>query len=189
MRNQKLSFKHEIPIEIFSECEVYLEVLVNDNTVFKKTYKQDRKHSEVIQFEKEYMDVKKNKITFLFSGEKEVEKKYLKVKQICLNKQILNKYNSEYLPEINPEWWKSLTAEEQEQYNKTMYGMTGSYYGWYGEINLYFGVGFDVASRFKFESSVIDYSRIIGEKIDWIYLDENSVKKHHTLSYNKTKTQ
>ena len=119
MRNQKLSFKHEIPIEIFSECEVYLEVLVNDNTVFKKTYKQDRKHSEVIQFEKEYMDVKKNKITFLFSGEKEVEKKYLKVKQICLNKQILNKYNSEYLPEINPEWWKSLTAEEQEQYNNS----------------------------------------------------------------------
>jgi hypothetical protein len=188
MTNRKLICKHDIPIEIFSECDVSLEVLINDDPFFKKTYKQDHKHSEVIQFEKEYTDVKKNKISFLFSGEKEVEKKYLKINQVCLNNQILNKYNSEYLPDINPEWWNNLTEQEQEHYNETMYGLTGCYYGWYGEINLYYGVGFDASSRFKFESSSKDYSRIIGEKIDWIYLDEDSVKLH-TLSDNKIKTQ
>ena len=185
MSNKKLIFNHEIPIEIFGECAVSLEVLVNDQSMFKKNFNSNNVHKEVIQFKKEYPDIQKNKISFLFTGDKEVENKFLKINQICLNKQILNRFNSEYLPDINPAWWEHLSDEQKQKHQETIYGRTGSHYGWYGEINLYYGVGFDLASRFNFQSEKEDYSRVLGEKIDWIFLDEHSVGMHNTVTYNK----
>ena len=57
MSNKKLIFNHEIPIEIFGECDVSLEILVNDQSMFKKNYNANNVHNEVIQFKKEYPDL------------------------------------------------------------------------------------------------------------------------------------
>jgi len=169
----RLTFKHEISVEVFAQCNVSLELLINDETVFRKQYIPETTHNETIEFEHEYAEGVKNKMTFMFSGEAEVEKKYLKILQICLNEQTLNKYNAEYFPIINPDWWQQLTLKERDELNETIYGKTGAQFGWYGEINFYYCAGFDYKSHFHYNNT-IDHARIIGEKVNWIFLDKNS---------------
>jgi hypothetical protein len=170
----RLTFKHEIPVEIFAECKVSLEVLINDETVFRKQYIPGSTYNEKIEFDHEYTEGVKNKMTFMFSGEAEVEKKYLKILQICLNEQILNKYNAEYFPKINLEWWKYLTQKEKNKVNDQIYGKVGAHFGWYGEINFYYCAGFDYKSHFHYNTNIVDYTKILGEKINWVFLDKNS---------------
>lgn len=181
MKNTKLIFTQEISVELFAQCEVYLEILINDESKFRKQYPANEIHREVIRFDHEYAESKKNKITFLFSGKKEVEKKYLKILQICLNKQILNRYNAEYFPKINPEWWQQLSLSEQEEQKEIIYGKTGAQFGWYGEINFYYCAGFDYRSRFRYNSAKKDYTKLLGEKINWVFIDENSIKKYNKM--------
>lgn len=182
MTNTKLIFTHEIPVELFAQCNVSLEILINNVSLFKKQYSANEVHKEVITFEHEYVESRKNKITFMFLGNTEVEKKYLKILQICLNKQILNRYNAEYFPTINPEWWQQLTQEDKEKQKEIIYGKTGAEFGWYGEINFYYCAGFDYRSHFRYNRDVTDYAKLLGERINWVFLDENSVRK-----YNKVK--
>lgn len=181
MTNSKLIFKHEIPIELSAECNVSLEVLINGKLMWKKNYDGNVKHNEVIAFENEYTDAKKNKLTFLFSGNKEVEKKHFKISQIAINKQILNLYNAEYFPVINQEWWQQLNSDEKAQHQETIYGKTGSEYGWYGEINFYYCAGFDYRSHLRYNQDTTDETKLLGEKINWVYLDQSSNQIHNKI--------
>lgn len=182
MNNTKLIFTHEIPVELFGQCDVSLEILINDDSFFNKKYSADKVHREVITFDNEYVEGKKNKITFMFSGAAEVEKKYLKILQICLNKQILNRYNAEYFPDINPEWWQKLSESEKQEQHSIIYGKTGAEFGWYGEINYYYCTGFDYRSYFRYNSDTSDHAKLLGERVNWVFIDENNIKK-----YNKVK--
>jgi hypothetical protein len=179
--NSKLTFTHEIPIEMYAECDLSLEILINETTVYKTQCSANTVHRQVINFEHEYIDSKKNKLTFLFSGDAEVEKKHLKILQICLNKQFLNRYNAEYFPDLNPEWWQDLSEEEKIKQKEIIYGNTGAVFGWYGKINFYYCVGFDQRSRFYYNRDTNDHTRLMGEKINWIFLDENSTKAHNKI--------
>jgi len=182
MTNNKLIFGHQIPIEVSAECDTSVQVLVNDRPVWENKYKKGLKHNEVIEFDEDYKDAKKNKLTFLFSGTDEVEKKYLKIFQITMNKQIFNLYNAEYFPNINREWWEQLTPDQKDYYNQVIYGKTGSEYGWYGEINFYYCTGFDFRSKTRYNQNTTDKHILLGEKQNWIYLDQDSNGVH-----NKTK--
>ena len=183
MSNKKLIFTHEIPVELYAHCDINLTVLVNNQTMFVKQYSAREIHNEVIKFDHEYKESKKNVMTFLFSGEKEVEKKYLKILQICLNKQMVNKYNAEYLPEINPEWWEQLSQDEKEKQNEIIYGKTGAEFGWYGEINFYYCAGFDYQAKLAYsENNKTDITKLLGEKINWVFIDENSTSPKNLIS-------
>lgn len=181
MTNTKLIFTHRIPVEIFAQCDVSLEILINNMSLFKKQYSANEVHKEVLTFDHEYVESRKNRMTFMFSGKTEVEKKYLKILQICLNKQVINQYNSEYFPDINPEWWQNLSEGEKQKQNEIIYGKTGAEFGWYGEINFYYLAGFDYRSRFIYNRDNNDYTKLLGEKTDWVFIDENSVKTHNRI--------
>ena len=187
MNNTKLIFKHEIPIEVFAECNTTVELLIKNESCFKKEYKANTIHKEVIQFEKEYSDGAKNTISFLFTGEQEVEKKSLKILQIVVNGQVLNVYNAEYFPDINQEWWEQLSDEDKNKYNEIIYGATGSEFGWYGEINFYYCCGVDLRTKFGYNNSDVN-NQVLHERLNWIYLDESSVRGYNkTAQRNKTK--
>ena len=79
--NNGLTFKHQIPIELFAETSTALTILINNEVCFEKNYPGNNRYKEVIEFEKEYIDGVRNTIRFLFSGEQEVEKKFLKILQ------------------------------------------------------------------------------------------------------------
>ena len=179
MIGNKLIFNHTIPIEVFTEAETAtVKLLINDEICFEKEYKGNTLHQELIQFDKEYQDSSKNKISFLFSGTQEVEKKYIKVLQISINKQSVDVYTAEYFPEIDESWWKSLNEQDQKKYNEVIYGKIGNTFGWYGEINYYHCAGFDLRSRFQYTKSNKAPGRLLHEKDNWIFLDEDSAKGH-----------
>jgi hypothetical protein len=187
MNNTKLIFKHQIPIELFAETGTALTVLINNEVCFKKNYPENNKYKEVIEFEKEYRDGAKNTISFLFTGEQEVEKKSLKILQIGINGQSINIYNAEYFPKINEMWWEQLNDEDKNKYNEIIFGATGAEFGWYGEINFYYCCGVDLKSWFRYNNSNTN-NHVLHEKLNWIYLDENSVRGHNKIAQrDKTK--
>ena len=151
--------------------------MINNEVCFKKNYPGNNKYKEIIEFEKEYSDGVKNTISFLFSGEQEVEKKSLKILQICINGQVLNVYNAEYFPKINEMWWEHLSDEDKNKYNEIIYGATGSEFGWYGEINFYYCCGVDIKSQFRYNTCNTN-NQVLHERLNWIYLDESSVRGH-----------
>jgi len=187
MTNNRLIFKHRIPIELSAETNTALTVLINNEVCFKKNYLGNKKHKEVIEFEKEYSDGTKNTISFLFSGEREVAKKSLKILQICINRQVLNVYNAEYFPKINDDWWEQLNTKEKNKYTELIYGRTGAEFGWYGEINFYYCCGVDLKSWFRYSNSN-SHNNLLHERLNWIYLDENSMRGHYkAIKKNRTK--
>tara|TARA_R110000782_G_scaffold106289_2_gene194498 strand:- start:7 stop:570 length:564 start_codon:yes stop_codon:yes gene_type:complete len=187
MNNTKLIFKHQIPIELFAETNTALTVLINNEVCFKKNYPENNKYKEVIEFEKEYSDGAKNTISFLFTGEQEVEKKSLKILQIGINDQMLNLFNAEYFPKLNQEWWEQLNDSDKKKYNERIYGTMGSEFGWYGEINFYYCCGVDLRTKFGYNNSDVN-NQVLHERLNWIYLDESSVRGYHkTAQRDKTK--
>ena len=69
MRNTKLIFKHEIPIEVFTEAHTAtVKLIINNEVCFEKEYKGNILHKELIQFDLEYKDSSKTKMSFLISG-------------------------------------------------------------------------------------------------------------------------
>ena len=184
MNNTKLIFKHQIPIELFAETNTALTVLINNEVCFKKNYPENNKYKEVIEFEKEYSDGAKNTISFLFTGEQEVEKKFLKILHVCINGQVLDTYNAEYFPKINEVWWEQLNAKDKDKYTEMIYGATGAEFGWYGEINFYYCCGVDLRTTFRYNNSSTN-NHVLHERTNWIYLDENSVKAHNKITQRR----
>lgn len=181
MKEQQLLLKHEIPIQVQAECDVSLKVSVNEKEMWTKEYVRDTAHNEIIEFENQYSDAEKNKLTFSFSGEREVEHKHVRILKIIINKQILNLYNAEYFPLLDREWWQGLSNEEKEFQQAKIYGNAGSEFGWYGDINFYFCTGFNYRSRIRYNKNKKDPAQILGEKLNWIYADQNANKMHNRI--------
>lgn len=181
--NTKLIFEHVIPIEVYAEnTDVNVTIEINGNVEWQKHFPMNEIHSETIEFDKDYDDGSKNQISFIFTGDTESAKRYLKINQLCINKQVLNKYNAEYFPNINKEWWDKLQSEEKNKYTEMIHGRMGDVFGWYGEINFYYCCGFDFRSRFKYNNhNKQDIIRLLDERTNWIYLDENSARGHAKL--------
>ena len=59
--------------------------------------------------------------------------------------------------------------------------LAGAEFGWYGEINFYYLAGFDYRSRFIYNRDNNDYTKLLGEKTDWVFIDENSIKTHNRI--------
>ena len=182
MSNTKLIFNHAIPIEVFTEADAAtVKLLINGEICFEKEYNGNTVHRELIQFDREYEDSSKTKMSFLFSGTREVENKHIKILQLSINKQSVNIYNAEYFPEIDTGWWQSLNTEEKEKQNTVIHGKANNTFGWYGEINYYYCCGFDMRSRFNYNKKDQDPEILLHRKRQWIFLDKDSVKGHEKI--------
>lgn len=173
-----LNFDHIIPFRVFGQdCDVHLEVKINDDQMYAQRFEAGHVHTETINLRKDYDDASKNRLSFTFSGETEIEKKYLEIGQILINGQAINKYNAEYFPILNKEWWEGLTDQEQYQYNKIIYGNSGNKFGWYGEINFYYYCGLNSSSMIYYNNnSKEDVDRLLDVSTNWIYKDKTSAK-------------
>lgn len=173
-----LHFNHTIPFRVFGEdCDVHLVVKINDEQIYEQNFEAGVEHTQTINLDKVYDDASKNRLSFLFSGDAEIEKKYLKIGQILINDQAINKYNAEYFPELNQDWWQGLTQQEQYEYNKIIYGNSGNHFGWYGEVNFYYYCGLNSSSMIYYNNnSKEDVDRLLDVSTNWIYKDKTSAK-------------
>lgn len=180
MQGTRYNFTHCVPIEVSSQTQVTdLTVRVNDTVVFEKQFQPGRIKQQ-IEFGYHYEDGKKNRFCFVWKGQgKEDEDKHLKIDQIIINGQLLNVHNAEYFPELNSAWYSGLDESQKQMYNARIYGRTGKVFGWFGEVNFYFCTGANYRSRYKYNIENEDMSRIIAEKIDWIYQDKALAKTYH----------
>ena len=110
-----------------------------------------------------------------------MENKHIKVLQLSINKQLVNIYNAEYFPEIDKGWWQSLDPEEKEKQSEVIHGKAVNTFGWYGEINYYYCCGVDRRSKFNYDKNNEDPGILLHKKINWIFLDKDSVKGHDKL--------
>ena len=175
---KKFYFSHSIPFRVFGkDCDVSLKIKINEDQIFEKSFKAGHIHTEILNVDKEYKDASKNKVSFMFSGETEIEKKYLKIGQIVINNQAINKFNAEYFPKLNDEWWQGLSKAEQYEYNKIIYGNSGNQFGWYGEVNFYYYCGLNSSSMIYYNNnSKEDVDRLLDVSTNWIYKDRTSAK-------------
>ena len=176
LSNRSLNFFHEIPIEVFHETnEVYVKLSINNFLIFEKTFLPGILHCETIKFYKEYDESCKNIICFDFFGNKDAQNKFIKIKSISINNIWLNLYNANYKPLLNPEWWDSLTSNEQENYLDIIHGKNGNTFGWFGKVFFEFAAGYDRKSKIKMRR-VSNINEILSSNLDWVYLDnyENS---------------
>lgn len=180
MDNKKLNFPHTIPIEVFHENNsTTVEIFLNNELKFGKTFAPKKVHKETVTFSHLYQSGQRNQIKFVFSGSAEAESKYLKINSLIINNQLVNIYNANYQPELNPEWWESLEEKDKEKYLEIIYGKNGTTFGWYGKIDVEYLTFFDQKSflqkRIARDTNDIEVNEIISKKIDKVFLieDEN----------------
>ena len=175
MSNRRLTFENIIPLEVYTDTgPASLLITLNDKKIFEKDYSESFTHKELVKFEAEYDDGSFNKLSFVLSGPPLTANKHLQIESININKQPINVLNSEYFPEIDESWWQDLSMEEQQKFNDIIYGKAGNKFGWWGEVNFYYCAGFDYKSKMRYNRH--DNRSILHEQIDWVYLDEASIK-------------
>lgn len=178
-KKMKLDFLHKIPLEVnASGVDTHLVIQINAQTVFEKTYAPGP-HTDIVEFSFAYDNSVKNKMEFVWTGAKEVANKHLRIRNIEINKQVLNLYNAEYFPNINNDWWQSLSNEEIDHYEEVIYGKTGNTFGWYGSINLYYCTGVDLRARYEYNNLDNDTRKLLHEGKNWIFANKDDAKIHH----------
>ncbi len=180
MDNKQLNFNHIIPIEVFHESDdVEVEILINDQSKFKKVFTAAVVHKQSVAFDHLYEPGQRNKLKFIFSGKSEAKTRYLKLNSININSQNLNVFNANYVPTINQEWWDSLSGDDKEKYLEVIYGKNGATYGWYGTVDLEYITVVDqkgyLQKRLSKETNDIEVEEIISRKLDKIFLFQENV--------------
>lgn len=132
--NTELKFRNQIQFEVFAQCSTKLVVQVDGVEHFNKNFEADKKYIEKLDFYHSYKDGGRSNLEFLFTGEKEVAKKYIKINSIYINNTYISQLQGYYYPDINPEWWDSLSKKQQQEMNDVIYINSGGHYGWYGRI-------------------------------------------------------
>ena len=182
--DRQIFFNHVIPVKVFSKTQkTKLELFVNESPVYEKIFEPKIENEETILFDKIYTNGTKNKISFFWSGQGQLEDsdKLFSINNILIKKQPLDIYNAEYFPQIDESWWSGLNDREKVHFNDIIYGKSGKSFGWFGEINFYFCSGIDFRSKHLYNILCKDNRKLVNEKIHWIYDDESCIKK----TYNR----
>lgn len=177
-----LVFQHEIPLTI-STTNQQSRVTVKVNGVEKFNKKFDPGTNDVkATFEHSYVEGAKNNVSFEWEGfGQEDRDKGMKINQIIINGQALNVHNAEYFPTLNPVWYSNLNDDEKKMYNERIYGKAGKIFGWFGRVNFYYCTGFDYRSRNIYNVQNKSVSKILAEKVDWVYYDRDFAKLYHRV--------
>lgn len=125
--NHKLNFKNEFSFEVYCDVESQVEIQINKEQKFLETFQAKTLHKRSIEFYHDYTDGKVNKVEFLFSGEKEVSNKYLKINSLYVNSKKIDQLSYYYFPIIDEKW---LTPENKNR----IYVNNSGIFGWYGRI-------------------------------------------------------
>ena len=180
MSNRTLIFKSDVLLEAYTDNgPAGLMIELNGEKVFSKQFLEKNTHKEHVEFEAQHADGALNKLTFTFSGPPLTANKYFQIKGIAINKQSLNVLNAEYFPEIDQSWWEGLTAEQKINYDDIIHGKTGNKFGWWGQVNFYYCSGFDFKSKMRYNH--YGNRSMLHEQVDWIYLDEHSIKDYKKI--------
>jgi hypothetical protein len=147
-QNNTLHFRNQIQFEVFAECNTSVIVKIDDVEYFKRNYKANVLYTENLDFYHDYNDGGRSYLEFFFTGEREVATKYLKVNSIYINNTYTSNLGHYYYPDINPEWWNSLTPEQQKEVNHNIHINNGGHFGWYGRIKYEMRTAMDTNSHY-----------------------------------------
>jgi len=174
--NHKLNFEHNIGFEVFQDNDSpRLEILINDKTVFDETFSANIVHQRTANFYHEYLDRHKNCIEFKFTGTKESANRYVRLKNISINRTIINILSNYWNPEIEQVWFNSLSEDEKLEIKHKVYGNNNGVFGWYGSWKYYFNSGIDFSSRYKGCMDTNDKHIILGARLPWVTLTKNTI--------------
>lgn len=174
--NYRLEFSHSFGFEIYQDNDTpRLQILINNTSVFDETFSADIVHQRTANFRHEYLDRQKNCVEFIFTGNKESPNRYVRVKNIAVNDTYINILQSYWNPDINQEWFDSLSDNDKFEMKRRIHGNNNGVFGWYGSWKYYFNSGVDFSSKYK--GCVDDRDNVIGMRPVWITLSKNTVTK------------
>jgi len=125
--NHKLNFKNEFSFEVYCDVESKVEIQINEEEKFVETFQAKTIHKRNVDFYHNFVDGSTNKLEFMFSGEKEVSNKYLKINSLYVNNKKIDQLAYYYFPIIDEKW---LTPEIKDR----IYVNNSGIFGWYGRI-------------------------------------------------------
>lgn len=164
-------FNHIANFEVkhlHDECTVTISV--NDQTKFQKTYAPGL-YNETVGFTHEYGDGKENILKLSFTSAVEAHEKHIIVNDITINDTRLETINCLYEPQVNQDWWQSLSDEDQQMYERIIYGNANSHYGWYGNVYYTYFTGMNAASTYNANNQ---FDRLFTRKTEWVLQDTDS---------------
>jgi len=178
--NFNLNFHHKINFEVFHDrAPVTVDINLNGSLIQSKTYTPGLVHKEKLIFDREVLDGAKNTIQFIFTGEQESSKKYLKIKNISVQQYKVNVMKNYYTPIINKEWWNTLTDSKKKYYKDVIYINNNGIFGWYGISEYEYYSGIDKASRYLCDAAAED--RLLTMTPRFVYNDPATI----TLPWDK----
>lgn len=160
-----------------------VEILVNGDCVFSKKFLPGTESIEKVVFNKDYEDQKENKIKFVWkpSGGKEDGDKDLRIDQIIIHNQFVDEHNYEYRPDINEDWWNSISDEERNKYSQVIHGSPSKNFGWHGEIDYRFVTLIDFRSKGLYNTCNNNIGLLVGQSTNWIYYDQSCINPKKRL--------
>ena len=173
--NFNLNYSHKIDFEVFHDiAPVTVEINFNESLIQTKTYAPGIVHKEVLQFNAEVFNGRKNKIQFSFTGKQESSKKYLKLKNISIQQRKISVLKNIYTPVLDKVWWNNLTKTKQKDYQYRIYINNNAHFGWYGNIEYEYYSAVDRGSAYLCDTAAED--RITLEANRFVYLDPNTIQ-------------
>lgn len=179
---KKLS--HKIQFSVMSKTfPTTVEILINGDRVFSKKFIEGTETIEKVVFQKDYEDQKENVVKFVWkpSGDKEDGEKDLRIDQIMIHDQFIDEHNYEYDPDINKDWWNSISEQERNTYLRVIYGSPSKNFGWHGEINYNFVTLIDFQSKGLYNKCNDNIGLLVGRSTNWIYQDRSCINPKKRL--------
>lgn len=134
LTNSSLDFRNEFNFEVYCDTECTVEIKINNTTQYKETFAAQQVYTRSLDFYYTYTDKTSSNLEIFFTGAEEVREKYLKINSLFVNSKKIDHLSYYYYPDLNPEWWNSLTAQEQTHMNDIIHINNGGHFGWYGRI-------------------------------------------------------
>lgn len=175
--NYNLIFDHKLSYTVFHDsAPTTVKVSFADKIILEKNYAPCIEHHETVRFEHVVPDGDRNILQIYFTGDGESANKYLKVNSISAQGKKLDPLKNHYSPNINSEWWDSLTNDEQKYYKDIIHINNNAHFGWYGLIEYEYFSAADKGSAYRtknaFENVVTHMSpKFIYENKSHIYFD------------------
>ena len=159
-----LSFSHSIQFIVEDSNECIVKLSVNNQIHFEKTYSPGE-HFELVTFSHDYEDGAKNTMMVQFNSPVETAKKHVIIKSVIINGTKLSVLNALYEPQINIDWWNSLSTDDISMYEGMIHGNCDGHYGWYGDIQYEYFTGVSSSSMY-ISNNLAD--RLMTRKTEWV---------------------
>jgi DNA topoisomerase VI subunit B len=171
--SNRYNLQNYLAISAFNSVSTHeIKIKINGKMFFEKKLTKNKEHHLKISDYFDYKNPSTNTIEIIWNGDKEDEKKFLKLYTIVVNNQHIQPHTSMITP-IQSEYIKNLLSTEQgvKFYRKKILN-PGHHHGWYGTYRFRFLIDHRQMEDFE-HVSLIESTGIIHTSI---HTDPNKIK-------------